>query len=365
MSDVLDIEKPDENEVDDFAADVRAAMGEVGHEPKPETRLEIDKPDSRARDEAGKFVEKPKEDVTKPPVADTTATQQVVTDASQTAQLSAKAPPGWTPAMRDEFSKLPPHLQAYISQHDNSQERRLTQQDEDRLLGKKVNQMATPYLPTIRAEGATVEKAFQDYLQTAHVLRSGTDFQKAQSIAAVMQTFRVNPQALLSVLQGGNVVQGVPSQQGYNPVVDTLQQRLDRIETERREEIQQRQAQEQASLQSQINEFSTKPGHEHFEKVRTVMGTLLESGIAKDLEDAYERAVYADPEIRLSLIAGQQQTVRDNRTSELNAKNTRARNAAASVTGAPGSSRPLNGSGSVGSIEDDLRAAMRERSGRV
>src|ERR1700742_206541 len=121
-------------------------------------------------------------------------------------------------------------------------ERKITAQDADRTLGKKVNEMATPYLPTIRAEGATVEKAFQDYLQTAHVLRSGTDIQKAQSIAAVMNQFKVNPQALLSVLQGGNVQPGArPQQAMHNPALDTLQQRLDRLEAERQAEVQQRQ----------------------------------------------------------------------------------------------------------------------------
>ena len=95
--------------------------------------------------------------------------------------------------------------------------------------------------------------------------------------------------------------------------------------------------------------------------VRTPAGITL----GEDLDDAYDRAIYATPEIRSGLEAARTAAASGQRLTELNAKTERAKSAAVSVTGGPGSSRPLNGSGSVGSIEDDLRAAMREHSGRV
>src|SRR5258708_3091894 len=106
MSDLPDIEKP---EIDDIDVDIRAAMGEIGHEPTPETRIEIDKVDSRGREERGKFVEAPKEEKTKVPAV--VAVPEVAVTEAVGVQSVAKAPPGWTPAMRDEFGKLPPHLQ--------------------------------------------------------------------------------------------------------------------------------------------------------------------------------------------------------------------------------------------------------------
>lgn len=356
-------------EIDDFDADVRTAMADLKIEPTPDTHVEIDKPDSRARDEQGKFVEAPKE--AKKPKADVAAPvqgtpAQIAPAQSQpvTPAPAATIPKGLKPEFKAKFGELTPDWQAEINRREADAAKVLASQDDERLLGKKINEMANPYLPTIRAEGATVEKAFGDYLQTAHVLRAGTDLQKAQSVASIMQMFKVNPQDLFSILQGGNVNPGgqpVPGQ--FDPRYESLTQRLNRIEQERQTEVQQRQLQEQHSLQSQIDEFSTKSGHEHFDQVRTHMGVLLENGIASDLEDAYQRAVYADPEIRSTLIASQASS--GQRLTEQQAKTDRARSAAISVTGSPGSSRPLNGSGSVGSIEDDLRAAMREVSGRV
>jgi hypothetical protein len=181
-----------------------------------------------------------------------------------------------------------------------------------------------------------------------------------------MNQFRVNPNVLLSILQGGNVNNGnVPQQAMHNPAVDALQQRLDRIEADRQAEIQQRQNQEQQSLQGQITDFATKPGHEHFETVRELMGVLLESGKANGLDDAYEMAVYANPDIRSTLVAAQSQQGQEKRVAEAKARTDAARRAGGSLTGGPGAMKALNGSGADVPIEETIRAALREASGRI
>ena len=123
---------------------------------------------------------------------------------------------------------------------------------------------------------------------------------------------------------------------------------------------QQHQVQEQQSLQSQIDDFSAKPGHEHFERVKVHMGALLENGLATDLEDAYQQAIYAVPDIRSSLIASTAQVESEKRLTEAKAKAEAARRAGGSVSGSPGATSPLNGSGHNVPIEETIRAAIRE-----
>jgi hypothetical protein len=48
-------------------------------------------------------------------------------------------------------------------------------------------------------------------------------------------------------------------------------------------------------LLGEINQFSQKA--EHFEEARPVMIQLLQSGVATDLQDAYEKAVRLDPNL--------------------------------------------------------------------
>lgn len=351
-----DVAEKIEEQPDDISADLRQAVSELKIQADPQSDVVLDKPkDARARDDAGKFVEaketpkQPVKDNTPAPVGKEVDGQPSVAAAPAP---SVSAPNGFKAELKARWGEVPADFQTEILRREQALEKQLSMHDQNRDLGKKINDMAVPYLPTIRAEGSTVEKAFQDYLQTAHVLRTGNPAQKRNALLSVAQMFSVD--------------MGVPSVQGQpamHPALESLQGRLDRMERERQQEVQERQLQDQQNLQSEIEGFASKPGHEHFEKVRTLMGSLLENGSAQTLDEAYERAIYADPEIRATLLNAKADE--DKRISEAKAKTERAKSAAVSVTGGPGGAK-LNGSrGSVGSIEDDLRAAMQEVNGRV
>lgn len=372
MSDAAQVIDPPE--VDNPEDDVRAAIEALKIETPPEAKVVIDKSSAVPRDEAGKFAvktdegDKARKVLTLPDKPAQAAANTDVAPAAQAAPAKIEAPKSWTQAERTEWDKLTPAAQAAVLRREDDIVKGLSKQDDERTFGRKVNDIVSPYLPVIRAEGGTPEKAIQDLLQTAHTLRQGSPMQKASMVAGVMRTYGIDPNHLFSILQGGNGGNGSPQQQGsaYHPAIETLTQRLDRVERERQEEVQQRQLQEQQSFQSQIAEFSSKSGHEHFEKVRETMGVLMQNGRANTMDEAYEMAVYADPEIRNSLIASQISEASGKRVADLSAKAGAARNAAGSVTGAPGGTKKLNGSANPSSsIEDDIRAAIRENSGRV
>ena len=59
---------------------------------------------------------------------------------------------------------------------------------------------------------------------------------------------------------------------------------------------------EQGEVQSVLTHFAADPRHRYFENVRQVMGVLMQSGQASDLEAAYETACWANPQIRAALI---------------------------------------------------------------
>lgn len=343
------------------SADVSAAS------PAPTGDIPPPKPD-RVRDETGKFAEAPKEakreTLTLKDKAPANPQNAVTNPLDATAQtpgintlLAIKAPESLKPEMKAKFAELSPEWQAEMVRRETEAHTALTRNDEHKTLGRKINEIAMPYLPTIKAEGGTVEKAFSDLLQTAHVLRQGSDMQKANTVAAVMQQFNVSPQALFSILQGGNVNTGQPLQ----PIAP----QQDVAALVQAELAKQNQILEQRSLQSQIEEFASKPGHEHFERVKVLMGSLLESGEAQDLEDAYSQAIYAKPDIRSSLLASQTQANTDKRNAEAKARTEAARRAGGSVSGGPGGVSPLNGSAANVPIEETIRSAIREASGRI
>lgn len=362
----------DDKEVDvPIEETIRAAIRGSEEAPVETTApVEAVKPD-RARDEQGKFAEspkdKPRETLKLPEKVAAVPAGVIAPEAALgvVASAAVQAPKGLKPEFKAKFAELPADWQAEITRRESDAARVLAAQDDERLLGKKLNEIAMPYLPTIRAEGGTVEKAFSDLLQTAHVLRQGTDMQKASTVAAVMQQFKVSPEALFSILQGGNVNTGNQTVPGYDPRLETLQQRIERVEQDRQNEIQQRQLQEQQGFQSEIEAFSSKPGHEHFETVRARMGKLIDDGDAKGLDDAYEQACLLNPEIRSTLIEASLQAAAGQRQSEARARTEAARRAGGSVSGGPGSATPMNGSAANVPIEETIRSAIRESQGRI
>ena len=96
------------------------------------------------------------------------------------------------------------------------------------------------------------------------------------------------------------------------------------------------------------------------------MGALLDVDPSLTLEAAYQQALRTDDSIYSTLIATEVKAAEEKRIAEQKALSERARNAAVSVTGAPGGAKPLsNGRYGSDNIEDDVRAAASEVRGRV
>jgi hypothetical protein len=82
------------------------------------------------------------------------------------------------------------------------------------------------------------------------------------------------------------------------------------------------------------------------------MAALLQAGQAKDLQDAYEQAVWANPQTRTSLIAQQQQEAKAKAT-----QTAQAAKQAASVNTRARPSMPI--SQPIGTMDDTIRATLR------
>lgn len=363
----------DEIVTDDIDADMRAALSELKTagvvEDSPEAKVTLDQPkEDKTRDEPGKFAKADeakaektqRQTLTLPEKTD--AAKADLQPAAPGAAAPTLAPPvSWSAPMKENFGKLPAEVQAYIAQRESEAHNAISTRGDELKLYKDIKDTATPYLATMRAEGTDPAKAFGSFLNTAHIMRTASEQQKAMELVKVANSFRVSPQALLSVLQGGNV-----QLSGSSQPIGLTQEQVTALVQEKLE--QQRQKSEEADLHRQIESFGKDPAYRFFDLLKPKMSELLlqEENGAVDLKDAYDKALSFYPEIR-SIATGQQPApAEQNRIAQATqAKTDAAKRAAGSVTGAPGGGKVLNGAGSVGSIEDDLRAAIREHSGRM
>jgi hypothetical protein len=214
------------------------------------------------------------------------------------AEEELKAPASWTPAEREEWSKVPKQLQQRMINREREISQTLTTTAQDRKLAEEFKNLVTPYEPIIRAEGATPMQAVSTLMQTAATLQTGSPQAKAQRVAELIKHYGIDLYALDSILAGA-----VPQQDPQAAQLDQmLQQRLAPYE----QMMWEQQLQRQRQMQEMQNETRTEwqnfaNSHEFATDLRSEIADILElssrRGQQISLEDAYSRAIAMRPDI--------------------------------------------------------------------
>lgn len=348
--------------------DLRAAFASANEAPEPEVAPVVDavaepvaetaeEAAGRERDEHGRFKAKEAQEAPVEPETPV-AEAPVAEDPDKIApDPYGLAPTYASPAVKEKWAALDGDVREWITKRDREVHQTFTRYDEERNFGKQIKEIAKPYEALITSLGANVPTAVDYLLKTDYVLRTGTPDAKRSALLKAAQDYGID-------LSGAP--QPAETQVATDPRYETLQQRIDRLESERNNDMTARREEVQQTINSQIDSFASKPENVYFDRVKPLMATYLTSGQAESLEKAYEMAVWADPETRALHLAAERAAEDRKRTMGAAEQAAKARRASPSVTGAPGSAVPppqLNGSS--GSVEDDLRAAFQAVSGRA
>lgn len=261
-----------------------------------------------------------------------------------------RAPEGWTAEAKAEFGNLPKVIQNEVLRREADIHKGLTRDSEERAFAKQMREVVTPYMPIITAEGGNPVAAVQNLLNTAYLLRTASPAEKGRMIQQLAQQYGAEMPA--------------PGEQPYvDPTVQALQSRVAQMDQWiQQSQISQQQQQEMA-VQSQIQAFASDPANQHFEQVKAHMASLLSNGLAADLKDAYQQAIWANPDVRSSLLSEQSRTAEEKRIADIKARTDKARSAAVSVRGSPGTAVPT--AAIERSLREELAAQFAAVSGRV
>jgi hypothetical protein len=155
------------------------------------------------------------------------------------------------------------------------------------MAAKELQQALEPFMPSLQQHNIKPTEWIRNLGMAHQTLAMGSPEQKLQIFAKLAQDYGV-PLAAVQQAQSGQV----------DPIVPQLMQYIQSLEGKVNTVASWREQQEQAQIQNELAKFSDAEKYPHFESVRGTMAQLLESGVAQDLEDAYSKAIYLDPEIR-------------------------------------------------------------------
>lgn len=354
------------------APELEAAAPEVEAEPAKETIPVSREPDGKFKAKEADKEEKPKVDAKAdkgttdakaakavPDVVDPNAPA----DAPQ-ARDTNRAPSTWKPAARAEYEKLSPAIKAEIHRREADFQNGQAQLLPDATMGKNMRQVIEPYRMLIEAEGGTPERAVADLFRTAAIFRTGSVQQKYQAVAEIAQQFGID---LRYLTQAATEQQGqAPAQQQQfrDPRVDQLlaQQNADRQANTARE-----QQQTESTVTRWMNEQDAQgnPKREYLGDVINEMSALVPQLRQNDptlthaqaLDAAYDRAIWAHPEIR-TLLAQKQHTELETQRRADNQKRVSDARKAGSVNVTRRGSVPSPGK--PGSMDETILATARE-----
>lgn len=287
----------------------------------------------RARDERGRFAAKAEPEAPVEPEPE----PEIVEDAPLPPEVQRL---GLRKEEAAEWNKASPVLQQALLRRSEEMHRGLEQYRAPAQFGQRMAEAFKPYEQTLQQLNVSPDVAVGKLLQVDSALRYGTPEQKAATLANLAQTFGVDI----------GLAQSMPAPDpNYMALQNQIQQLQGFINQQQRTQAER----EQEALNSEISKFAE--GREHFETVREDMAALLQAGRATDLNDAYEKAIWANPSVRAALIAKQQADAAAKAEKERKAQEAK-RASAVNVT----RKGTVPAGTSIGTMEDTIRAKAKE-----
>ena len=273
-------------------------------------------------------------------------------DKSDASNDSIKAPINWSPQQREEWSKVPRHLQEKIISREKEMDQAVAGTAAARKTHDYISNLAQTYAPVLAAEGVNNPvDAIEGLFKSVATLRMGSAPQKAQMMAQLVNQYGIDINMLDDALVGQQP-QDAPNAQ-FEQMLEQKMAPINQVMQQLNAMQQQNQQQTRTSANQEVVEFAKTA--EFLPDVRADMADMIDMakkhGRDLTLQEAYDRACSVHPEIskvveqrkQQQAIIGGNQTIAQKRA------------AAASLNGRQTGTGGSPGSG--GSLRDQISAA--------
>ena len=209
------------------------------------------------------------------------------------------APDTWTPEAKAEWAKVPARVQQEIAKREGDITRYVTETKEDVTVGRGFKQVMKPYEGLLAQYNVNAWQHVSSLLKAHTTLMFGQPQDKRTLALAILQDAGIDPTKLASENPQDAILK-------EDPRVQYLMNRIAQLERGVTGVTSDLQNQRAAETEAEIMAFANDAkAHPHFWEVANQIGSLLKSGMARTLADAYEQAVWANPVTRAKEIARQ------------------------------------------------------------
>lgn len=325
-----------------ISADGEVVEGEEGAEPAQ----------GRARGPDGKFVPKangaaPAASAVPPPEGEAAATEQPLA----AAKPHDTPPNTWKKEVTAEWAKIPEGVRQEIHRREADFHKGIGQYKDAAGFGAQMAQELLPYQQTLNERGIHPREVVKTLGNAWNTLVTGSQEQKHALLLQIAKDYGINIAAPSAEAQ-----QPAAGATQDDPRLAAALQRIDKLEGHLSTQERQRAEAEFATHVEKVTAFGADPKHPHFALVRDDMSALIETGRATELQDAYDKAIWVNPESRKLLLVEQEKE-----------RVTKAAADAAAARKAAGANVQRRGTPPVapkpGTMEDTIRTNYRRLTG--
>lgn len=252
-----------------------------------------------------------------------------------------EVPKTWRQEAAAKWAEVPPEVQKEILKREDDIFKGLESYKADAQIGKSVKSIIDPYMPMLKAAGLDPLQQVDGLMKAHYLLATGTPEQKQMLFQRLAQDYNVQ--------LGGEAP-------FVDPQVAALQKQLSDLQSKFTGREQQEAETVRTNLQREIDAFASDPAHQYFDELANDIAALLKGGAAKDLKDAYEKAVWANPATRAKEQARLTAESQSKAKADTEAKAQAARKAASANV--KSKAKAASATTPLGSIDDTLQASL-------
>jgi hypothetical protein len=269
------------------------------------------------------------------------------------ADPTSAPPKTWSKEAATWWEKVPPQVQAEIHKREQDIFKGIEQYREAANVGRAYQEVLTPYQADIQAAGINPVEMFQNFAANHWILSKGTPEQKLTVVKNLISHYGIDVNALA----------GEATDQPYvDPEIKALRDKIAELENGVLQQRRQAEQARMAEVTKLVQAFASDPKNIHFPVVEAEMARLIQAGLANTLEEAYEKAVYANPQTRAAeteRLKTEAIEAERKRIAALTAKK------AATAANVNTTAKPFGATAPVGTLEDTIAqtlANIRQRS---
>lgn len=326
-----------------FSENERAeeSHSEQSHDEKPETK-------SKDRDDSGKFAKKSSSGSESADDNDVKADEgsdekQAPTATAETQTAASSAPSSWSAPAKALWGSLPAEIRAEALRLDKETQGVLQQHAGQRKQWETIEKVIEPRRQALLADYGSVDTGL-------NTLFNLSEFANKDPYGFVSYFAQRRGLDLATLTKSS----GAAQQQQVSPEIAALQQELATVKNGLQESKQVEQQRINQAVDQSFNEFA-KTNPPHFKEVSQDMAAILESGMARTFAEAYDKAVWARPDIREKMLEEQRNAALETSRKEAEKKAKEAKK----IVSTNVATRAFNGSASTPkrSLDDTITAA--------